>query len=80
MSILASLGSDAEPIRDVYLSRLQALTEVCAPWRSKTFIANTSNTLCLIWKLDLFIPTADIVTILICSSSVCIHSSDDSVN
>ena len=28
MSILACLGNDAEPIRDIYLARLQALTEV----------------------------------------------------
>ena len=28
MSILACLGGDAEPIKDMYLSRLQALSEV----------------------------------------------------
>ena len=28
MSILACLGNDAEPIRDIYMARLQALTEV----------------------------------------------------
>jgi hypothetical protein len=28
MSILACLGNDAEPIRDMYLTRLQALSEV----------------------------------------------------
>lgn len=28
MSILACLGNDAEPTRDIYLSRLQAYTEV----------------------------------------------------
>jgi len=28
MSLLACLGSDAEPVRDIYLARLQASTEV----------------------------------------------------
>ena len=28
MSILACLGNDAEPIRDMYLTRLQAVSEV----------------------------------------------------
>ena len=29
MSILACLGGEAEAIRDMYLTRLQAVTEVC---------------------------------------------------
>ena len=29
MSLLACLGNDAEPVRDIYLARLQASTEVC---------------------------------------------------
>jgi len=37
MSLLACLGHDAEPIRDVYLARLQAATEVLyVYWRLVT--------------------------------------------
>ena len=40
MSILACLGNDAEPIRDIYLSRLQATTEVSFSYHERIYTVN----------------------------------------
>jgi len=59
MSLLACLGNDAEPVRDIYLARLQASTEVCCVLVQFLLLTLRCHSVCLTGSRDEFLGSGE---------------------